>query len=133
MAVALLLGACGTSMRSGPSNNVQPPAAGTPGQPSDVQGVYRSIRNAVLQLRGNGDLNLIVGDGTGATRGKFTLQQGRFVLQTTSCGEIIGSYDMTVTGEQEAGKATLRITAVSDTCTERFRQLTIDPWIYANS
>lgn len=129
----LLLGACGTSLRRAPSENVRPPAAGTPGRPSDVQGIYRSIRNSVLQLRGNGNLNLIVGDGTGATGGQFTLQQGRLEVQTSACGETVGSYEVVVTGEQKAGKATLRFTGVSDTCADRLRQLTIDPWIYADS
>ena len=112
---------------------MRPPAAGTPSQPSDVQGIYRSIRNGVLQLRGNGDIVLIVGDGTGASSGTFTLQDGRLDVQTSSCGDAIGSYDVVVSGEQEAGKATLRITGVSDACADRFRQLTIDPWIYADS
>lgn len=133
VAVVLLLDACGTSLKSEPRENVRPPAAGTPGQPSDVQGIYRSVRNGVLQLRGNGDLVLIVGDGTGASSGKFTLQRGRLDVQTSACGDAIGSYDLAVTGEQEAGKAALRFTGVSDSCADRLRQLTIDPWIYANS
>jgi hypothetical protein len=38
-----------------------------------------------------------------------------------------------VTGEQEAGKATLRISVVSDDCATRRHDLTRDPWVYANS
>ena len=74
-----------------------------------------------------------MGDGTGAASGKFTLQRGRLDVQTSACGDAIGSYDVAVTGEQEAGEAALRFTGVSDSCADRLRQLTIDPWIYANS
>ena len=128
--VLLVLGACGSADRS---ENVRPPAAGTPNQPAEVQGIYRSLNKAVLQLRGNGDLVLIAPAGGGPASGKFTLQQGRLEVQTSNCGETIGSYDLVVTGEQEAGKATLRLTPVTDECAERRRDLTHDPWVYANS
>jgi hypothetical protein len=131
--VVLVTGACGASLRSEPSENVRPPAIGTPAGPSDVSGIYRSVRNALLQLRDNGDLFLVVPDGTGASSGKFTLQQGRVELQTSNCGDAVGRYGLVVTGEQEAGKAMLQFTGYDDACADRLRHLTIDPWVYANS
>jgi hypothetical protein len=125
--------ACGSGGANAPAENVRPPKAGTPTQPSDVQGIYRSVRQGLLQLRGNGTIVLIAPVGGGPSGGRYTLQNGRLELQTDDCGEAIGSYDVVVTGEQEAGKATLRITPVDDTCTPRLRDLTQDPWIYANS
>ena len=128
----LLLGGCGAARRAD-RQNVRPPAAGTPNQPVEVQGIYRSLSKAVLQLRGNGNLVLIAPAGGGPDSGKFVLQQGRLEVQTSKCGESIGSYEVVVTGEQEAGKATLRLTALEDQCAERRRDLTRDPWVYANS
>ena len=129
---ALVVG-CGSGGADAPAENVRPPRAGTPGQPSDVQGIYRSVRQGLLQLRGNGTIVLIAPVGGGPSGGRFTLQNGRLELQTDDCGDAIGSYDVVVTGEQEAGKATLRITAVEDACAPRLRDLTSDPWVYANS
>ena len=128
-----LLVACGSGGADAPAENVRPPKAGTPGQPSDVQGIYRSVRQGLLQLRGNGTIVLIAPTGGGPSGGRFTLQEGRLELQTDDCGEDIGRYNVVVTGEQEAGKATLRITAVEDACELRRRDLTQEPWIYANS
>jgi hypothetical protein len=128
-----LLMACSSGGANAPAENVRPPKAGTPGQPSDVQGIYRSVRQGLLQLRGDGTIVLIAPQGGGPSGGRFTLQNGRLELQTDDCGEDIGRYDVVVTGEQEAGKATLRLNAVEDACAPRLRDLTRDPWIYANS
>jgi hypothetical protein len=128
-----LLVACTSAGTDAPAENVRPPKAGTPGQPSDVQGIYRSVRQGLLQLRGDGTIVLIAPQGGGPSGGRFTLQAGRLELQTDDCGDEIGSYDVVVTGEQEAGKATLRLTAIDDSCGPRLRDLTQDPWIYANS
>ncbi len=133
VAVVLLVAACGTVRQVERVENVRPPAAGTPQQPSDVQGIYRSLSKAVLQLRGNGDLVLVAPAGGGPDSGKFTLQNGRLEVQTENCGETVGSYEMVVTGEQEPGKATLQIQVVSDACADRRRDLTAYPWVYANS
>jgi hypothetical protein len=132
-AVVLLLTACDTARRVDRIENVRPPAAGRPHQPADVQGIYRSLGKAVLQLRGNGDLVLVAPAGAGPDSGKFTLQDGRLEIQTENCGEAVGTYEMVVTGEQEPGKATLQIDAVSDECADRRRDLTAYPWVYANS
>ena len=132
LAGALVVG-CTSGGTDAPAENVRPPKAGTPGQPSDVQGIYRSVRQGLLQLRGNGTIVLVAPAGGGQSGGRFTLQDGRLELQTDDCGDDIGRYDVVVTGEQEAGKATLRITAVDDPCATRLRDLTRDPWIYANS
>lgn len=129
VAIVVLMAACETER----VENVRPPAAGTPHQPSDVQGIYRSLSKAVLQLRGNGDLVLVAPAGGGPDSGKFTLQDGRLEVQTENCGETVGTYEMVVTGEQEPGKATLQINAVSDECADRRRDLTAYPWVYANS
>lgn len=128
-----LLMACGGGGADAPAENVRPPKPGTPVQPSDVQGIYRSVRQGLLQLRGDGTIVLIAPQGAGPSGGRYTLQDGRLELQTEDCGDDIGRYDVVVTGEQEAGKATLRLTAVEDACAPRLRDLTQEPWIYANS
>jgi hypothetical protein len=130
---AALLSACGSARTVERVENVRPPRAGTPGRPADVQGIYRSLHQALLQLRGDGSVVLVVPDGGGPSSGRFTLQEGRLELQTSTCGDAVGSYDMVVTGEQQAGKATLRITVVSDECATRRHDLTRDAWVYANS
>ncbi|HET7720058.1 MAG TPA: hypothetical protein VFK43_08840 [Acidimicrobiales bacterium] len=135
LAAALLLliaGGC-SAMKSKPSSNVQPPAPGVPATASDVTGIYRSIHQGTLQLRADGDYILVVPEGPGATSGSFTLSAGRMSVYSEACGPETGDYDVIVTGEQEAGKAVLNISAVRDSCEERRRYLTIDPWVYANS
>ena len=133
-AVAFLLLAAGCSaMKSEPASNVQPPAPGIPASAEEVTGIYRSIHQGVLQLRADGDYILVVPEGPGPTAGTFTLKDGRLVVRSDACGPEAGDYDVVVTGEQEAGKATLNISAVRDPCESRRRYLTIDPWVYANS
>lgn len=129
----LTLAACDAAQRVDTAENVRPPAAGRPNEAADVQGIYRSLGKAVLQLRGNGELVLVAPAGGGPDSGRFVLRDGRLEVQTTKCGETVGTYEMEVTGEQEAGKATLQINAVSDACAERRRDLTAYPWVYANS
>lgn len=129
----MVLAGCGTDQRVSKVENVRPPAAGTPARPADVSGIYRSIHTATLQLRGDGSVALIVPNGSGASSGRFTLEDGRLELQTTACNDTIGSYDVKVTGPQKAGKATLIMTAVNDPCASRSRDLTRDPWVYADS
>jgi hypothetical protein len=67
------------------------------------------------------------------TAGTFTLSQGRLSVYSKSCGPETGDYDVVVTGEPEAGKAVLNLSAVDDPCEARRRYLTVDPWVYANS
>jgi len=130
--LAVLSGSCST-MKSKPSSNVQPPAPGVPAVAEDVTGIYRSVHQGLLQLRADGDYVLIVSEGPGPTSGSFTLSAGRMVVYSEECGQATGDYDVVVTGEQEAGKAVLTISAVRDDCEDRRKYLTIDPWIYANS
>ena len=133
-AVLLLLLASGcSSMKAKPSSNVQPPAPGVPATASDVTGIYRSIHQGVLQLRADGDYILVVPEGPGPSSGSFTLSAGRMSVYSKACGPETGDYDVVVTGTQEAGKAVLNISAVRDSCEERRRYLTVDPWVYANS
>ncbi len=113
--------------------NVRPPRPGVPADGSEVVGIYRSIHQGLLQLRGDGDLTLIIPDGPGATSGTYSLRDGRLEVFTERCGDQLGDYRVEVTGEQLAGKAVLNITAVDDACAERRKYLTIDPWVYANS
>ncbi|HEV3402120.1 MAG TPA: hypothetical protein VG078_09900, partial [Acidimicrobiales bacterium] len=68
-AIVLLAVACDTARRVDRIENVRPPAAGRPDEPADVQGIYRSLSKAVLQLRGNGDLVLIAPAGAGPDSG----------------------------------------------------------------
>jgi hypothetical protein len=128
----LLAGGC-SSMKAKPSSNVQPPAPGVPATASDVTGIYRSIHQGVLQLRADGDYILVVPDGPGPSSGSFTLSAGRMSVYSEACGQETGDYDVVVTGIREAGKAVLNISAVRDSCEDRRRYLTVDPWVYANS
>ena len=130
--VALLSGACGV-LKDEPASNVRPPAPGVPASAEQVTGIYRSIHQGLLQLRADGDFVLVVPEGPGATSGSFTLSDGRLSVYTDACGQETGDYDVVVTGEQEAGKATLNLTAVNDPCEDRRHYLTVDPWVYANS
>jgi len=133
--IAVALAGCGSESRfaSKVADNVRPPAAGKPASPADVSGIYRSVHTATLQLRKDGTIALIVPGGSGASSGRFTLQDGRLELQTTPCNDAVGQYDVVVTGEQKAGKAALNISAVDDPCAARRRDLTRDPWVYADS
>lgn len=135
LAAALLLmiaGGCG-AMKDKPSSNVLPPAPGVPATTKDVTGIYRSIHQGVLQLRADGDYILVVPEGPGPSTGSFTLSAGRMSVYSAACGPETGDYDVVVTGEQQAGKAVLNISAVRDSCEDRRKYLTIDPWVYANS
>ena len=129
--VVLLLAGCGEDRES--RQNVRPPAPGTPSEPSDVQGIYRSIRQGLLQLRGDGEFVLIMPESPGASAGTYTLEDGRLTVQTNVCGTAEGEYRVQVGGEQKAGKATLHFEAVSDDCDWRRRSLTVHPWVYADS
>jgi hypothetical protein len=133
-AVVLLLVAGGCSaMKAKPSSNVQPPAPGVPATAEEVTGIYRSIHQGLLQLRSDGEYTLIVPEGPGPTAGTYTLNGGRLTVRSDACGPETGDYDVVVTGEQEAGKAVLNISAVRDGCEDRRKYLTVDPWVYANS
>ena len=128
---ALLLAGCGEDRET--RQNVRPPAPGTPNGPSDVQGIYRSIRQGLLQLRGDGEFVLIMPESPGASAGTYTLENGVLTVQTNVCGTAEGEYRVEVAGEQKPGKATLLFEAISDDCDWRRRSLTVHPWVYADS
>ncbi|MGH9225525.1 MAG: hypothetical protein ACRD2W_17460 [Acidimicrobiales bacterium] len=128
--VLLIATGCGDNK---PRENVQPPHPGVPARPSDVQGIYRTVHQGLLQLRGDGALVLIVPEGPGPSAGDYTLQSGRLTVTTDDCGGTIGEYDVMVGGEPEPNKATLHFTVVRDDCAARARYLTLDPWVYAVS
>jgi hypothetical protein len=132
MAASILLVATGCGENK-PKENVQPPHPGVPAKPSDVQGIYRSVHQGLLQLRGDGSFVLIVPEGPGPSAGDYTLQSGRLTVITDDCGGTIGEYDLTVAGEPEPNKAMLHFTVVRDDCGDRARYLTLDPWVYAVS
>ncbi|MGH3850103.1 MAG: hypothetical protein ACRDRT_10430, partial [Pseudonocardiaceae bacterium] len=116
------------------STNVRPPKPGIPQQSSDVTGIYRTSHQATLQLRRNGNLSLIVPvSSVRASSGNYTLSAGTFELTTNQCGDKVGRYTVEVRGQQVAGEAILAFTALDDTCADRRRYLTIDPWYYADS
>jgi hypothetical protein len=129
--LALLTGGC--SLKDKPSSNVQPPAPGIPAKAADVTGIYRSVHQGVLQLRADGEYVLIVPEGPGPSSGSFTLSAGRMVVFSKACGQETGEYDVVISGTQEAGKSVLNFSAVKDSCEDRRRYLTVDPWVYANS
>ncbi len=112
--------------------NVKPPTPGTPASGNDVTGIYRSFNLAVLQLRADGTYALIVSDSE-PTAGQFTLASGQLEVQSKACGAAVGRYRVVVTGEKKAGKAKLEITATSDDCSRRKKDLTAAPWVYADS
>ncbi len=126
-----LLAGCGEDRET--RQNVRPPAPGTPDRPSDVQGIYRSIRQGLLQLRGDGEFVLIMPERPGASAGTYELDDGRLTVRTNVCGTAEGDYRVQVGGQQEPGKATLTFEALSDDCDWRRRSLTADPWVYADS
>jgi hypothetical protein len=130
VAASLLLSACG---RARPRENVQPPSPGVPAAASDVQGIYRTIHQGVMQLRGNGTFAWILPEGPGASGGRYTLADGTFTVVTDDCGDVLGEYRLTAGGQPIAGKATLHFVPIRDECAERARYLTIDPWVYADS
>jgi len=134
LAVSLALVTTGCSVvKDKPSTNVQPPKPGVPASGGEVTGIYRTIHQGLLQLRSGGSFVLIVPEGPGPSAGTYTLRDGRLEVQTKGCGNVTGAYDVVVTGAQEAGKATLNISAVDDPCAARNHYLTVDPWVYANS
>lgn len=130
LALAMVAAAC-SNRENG--NNVRPPKPGTPAARADVQGIYRTIHQSVLQLRGNGGLVMVVPEGPGPSAGSFTLDNGAFTVTTDDCGDVVGQYRLVVTGEQAPDKARLEFTSVRDDCADRRHYLTIDPWIYAVS
>lgn len=130
LAFALLLPACGENK---PRENIQPPEPGVPSTREDVQGIYRTIHQGLLQLRGNGRFVLIVPEDPGASSGTYDIVDGRLTVTTNVCGPDVGEYDLNVTGEAEPGKALLNFVAVRDDCETRRRHLTLTPWVYAVS
>ncbi len=134
LAATLALVSTGCSVvKDKPSTNVQPPKAGVPASGDEVTGIYRTIHQGLLQLRSGGSFVLIVPEGPGPSAGNYTLRDGRLEVRTKACGDETGAYDVVITGAQEAGKATLNISAVEDSCEARSHYLTVDPWVYANS
>ncbi len=129
-AAALALTGCGDKAER---TNFRPPALGVPATAADVTGIYRSIHQGLLQLRGNGQLNLVVPEGPGATIGSFTLTDGRVTVRTENCGDQVGDYTVEVVAGPIVSKSTLVFETVDDPCAERRRYLTIDPWVYADS
>ena len=127
----LLLGSCGRSERR--ETNVQPPSPGVPAAVSDVQGIYRTIHQGLLQLRGNGTFALVIPEGPGPSGGRYTLENGTLTVVTDDCGETKGEYGVTVGGRPVAGEATLHFATIHDACADRAKYLTIDPWVYADS
>ncbi len=131
--VVILASACGADKEAAKHDNVRPPQPGTPARVEDVQGIYRTIHQALLQLRGNGSFVLIVPEGPGPSGGDYSVADGRLTVRTDVCGTAVGEYELSVTGPAEPGKAKLHFRVVNDDCDARRRYLTIDPWIYANS
>ncbi len=130
LAAALASTACG---RSRPRENVQPPSPGVPASGAEVQGIYRTIHQALIQLRGNGAFVMVIPEGPGPSAGTYSLADGLFRVLTDDCGDIEGEYRLRVGGRALPGEATLHFDAVRDDCGERLYYLTIDPWVYANS
>ena len=116
-----------------PKENVQPPLPGVPNERSDVQGIYRTIHQGLLQLRGDGEFVMVVAESPGPSSGEYALKDGRLTVTTDVCGSAVGEYDLRVGGKPEPNKATLHFTVVRDDCGSRSKYLTLDPWVYAVS
>lgn len=125
----LVSAACG---KGDSDTNVRPPQPGVPARSTDVTGIYRTIRNSLIQLRANGDFFMLVPE-VGAANGTWSLRDGRFRVRTNRCADQQGQYELEVTGEALPGKAQLRFKPVEDPCAERKTYLTYDPWVYAVS
>jgi hypothetical protein len=130
LVLAVVLVACGDRNER---LNFRPPEFGVPSDTAAVNGIYRSIHQGLLQLRINGDLNLVIPESFGATSGTFTLRDGEATVRTENCGEQVGSYRLQVVPGPIVEKASIVFEAVDDPCAERLRYLTIDPWVYADS
>ena len=128
--IAVALTGCGDKAER---TNFRPPDLGVPAAAADITGIYRSVHQGLLQLRGNGELNLIAPEGIGATTGSFTLADGAATVRTANCGEQVGNYTIEVVAGPIVSKSTLIFDAVHDPCAEREKYLTIDPWVYADS
>jgi len=128
--LAPLLAACGDRNER---LNFRPPTLGVPATAAEVTGIYRSIHQGLLQLRGNGELNLVVPEAFGATSGTFTLLDGDVTVRTQNCGDQVGTYRLEVVAGPIVSKSTLVFETVQDPCEERRRYLTIDPWVYGDS
>ena len=133
VALALTMMGCNAEKTVKSQENVVPPQPGVPAGPAAVQGIYRTVHQALLQLRGNGDFVLIVPEGPGPSGGTYTLADGTLTVRTDQCGAAVGQYTVMVNGPPEAGKASIVFTPVDDSCATRKKYLTIDPWVYANS
>ncbi len=128
--LALAMMGCGASK---PKENVAPPQPGIPSRPADIQGIYRTVHQGLLQLRGNGSFVMIIPEGPGPSGGNYTLSDGTLTVKTDTCGSAIGEYRVEVKGPPEPGQASIVFTPVNDDCGPRKQYLTIDPWVYANS
>jgi hypothetical protein len=128
--LVLLLAACGNREDR---LNFRPPDLGVPATATQITGIYRSVHQGVLQLRGNGDLNLVIPEGFGVTTGTFTVQDGDVTVRTRNCGDVAGTYRLQVVAGPIVSKASLVFEAVQDPCEERVHYLTVDPWVYADS
>lgn len=131
--VAAAATGCNAEKEVQKQENVRPPQPGAPAAPSDVEGIYRTIHQGLLQLRANGSFVLIVPEGPGPSGGTYTLANGTLTVRTDVCGAAEGEYHVVVGGKPVAGQATLTFTAVNDDCGSRRHYLTVDPWVYANS
>jgi hypothetical protein len=131
--LAFAMSACGAAKSMKPKENVRPPQPGVPSGPSDVQGIYRTVHQGLLQLRANGQFVMIIPEGPGPSGGSYTLADGTLTVRTDTCGSAVGEYRIMVNGPPLPGQATLVFTPVNDDCGPRQRYLTIDPWVYANS
>jgi hypothetical protein len=133
MATLMALSASACSEKAAEHENIRPPQPGTPARPADVQGIYRTVHQGLLQLRANGSFVLIVPEGPGPSGGSYTLENGVLTVRTDVCGSAVGDYRVVVSGTPLPGQAILTFISVSDDCDARRRYLTIDPWVYANS
>ena len=106
-----------------------------PATAEDVTGIYRTIHQGLLQLRGNGDLNLVIPEATSAPPpARFTLAGRRRHRPHRQLRRPGGHLHLeVVAGAASCSKSTLVFETVDDPCAERQKYLTIDPWVYADS
>ena len=130
LALTLALGGCSNP----PPSNYRPPELGVPASADEVTGIYRTIHQGLLQLRGNGDLNLVDPRPTSAPpAARSPSTTGPPPSGPTTVATSRAAYTIEVLAGSGIGRSTLIFEAVDDPCAERQKYLTIDPWVYADS
>ena len=125
-ACAIALTLCALVACSNQATPAPPKALGTPKNVDEITGIWRTVRQNILELRKKGTFALIspVADAMG---GNYTLSEDRITFSDTKgCGSTVGVYRI-----QVSPKDRMLLTEPDDTCAPRRLALTSDPLVYA--